>query len=157
MVLATIAATSPSASASGTWRWPVVGPVIRAFDPPDSPYGAGHRGIDIAVASGTPIYAPAAGTVTFAGKVGGHLFLTLDHGGGVASTYSWLSELRLRKGDVVAMGALVALTGWAHPGSPTPSLHFGVKVGTAYVDPLDYLAPGSVTGFIRLAPLGWLT
>ncbi|HET7928822.1 MAG TPA: M23 family peptidase, partial [Actinomycetota bacterium] len=35
---------------AGTWAWPVQGPVIRGFDPPDTPFGAGHRGIDIAVA-----------------------------------------------------------------------------------------------------------
>ena len=41
------------ASAAGTWVWPVTGPVIRGFDPPDDPYGTGHRGIDIAVPFGT--------------------------------------------------------------------------------------------------------
>ena len=151
-----LVSAAPSAAAAGGWSWPVAGPVIRGFDPPDSPYGAGHRGIDIAVPVGTPIFAPATGTVTFAGKVGGHLFLTVNHGGGVASTYSWLLELRAHKGDVVTAGTLIALTGWAHPGSLTPSLHFGVKLGADYLDPLAYLAPGSVVGFIRLAPLGWV-
>jgi murein DD-endopeptidase MepM/ murein hydrolase activator NlpD len=42
------AAVGP-ARAAGDWSWPVVGPVIRAFDPPDTPFGSGHRGIDIAV------------------------------------------------------------------------------------------------------------
>src|SRR5881296_292194 len=79
------------AHATGTWTWPVVGPVIRAFDPPDSPYGAGHRGIDIAAPVGTPVRAAAAGTVTFAGSVGGSLFVTVDHGAGLLSSYGWLS------------------------------------------------------------------
>ena len=156
LAVALVASAAPSAAATGGWTWPVTGPIIRGFDPPDSPYGAGHRGIDIAVSAGTPIFAPAAGTVTFAGKVAGHLFLTVNHGGGVASTYSWLSELRVKKGDAVAAGELIALTGWAHPGSLIPSLHFGVKLGADYVDPLAYLAPESVVGFIRLAPLGWV-
>ena len=73
------------------WTWPVTGPVIRGFDLPDDPYGSGHRGIDIAVSVGTTIVAPADGAVSFAGPVGGRLFLTIDHGGGLSSTYSWLT------------------------------------------------------------------
>src|SRR5215470_806031 len=79
------------AMATTGWTWPVVGPVIRGFDLPDDPYGSGHRGIDIAVSVGTTIVAPADGAVSFAGPVGGRLFLTIDHGGGLSSTYSWLT------------------------------------------------------------------
>jgi murein DD-endopeptidase MepM/ murein hydrolase activator NlpD len=142
-----------AAQPAGTWGWPVVGPVIRAFDPPDSPYGSGHRGIDIAVPVGTPIAAPADGTVAFAGPVGGSLFLTIDHGGGLESTYSWLSALAVRRGDAVTAGQVVASTGWGHLTEPVPHLHFGVKLDDVYVDPLTYLSPPSLGGFIRLAPL----
>ena len=141
------------ANASGSWTWPVTGPVIRGYDPPDSPYGSGHRGIDIATPFGTPVLAAASGTVTFAGKVGGHLFVTVNHGGGLASTYSWLSELRVRKNDVVTQGQVIALSGTGHPDVPTPHLHLGVKLNGAYQDPLEYLSPGSVVDLIRLAPL----
>lgn len=136
----------------GTWAWPVVGPVIRDFDPPSDPYGTGHRGIDIAAAVGTPILAPEAGTVSFAGKVGGELFITLDHGGGLQSTYSWISATFVRKGDIVARGSRIGLTGQGHPGSVVPHLHFGVKLDGAYVDPMDYLSPASVASLIHLAP-----
>jgi murein DD-endopeptidase MepM/ murein hydrolase activator NlpD len=140
-----------TAGASG-WTWPVVGPVIQAFDPPDTPYGSGHRGIDIAAEVGTTIVAPAKGTVTFAGPVGGHLFMTIDHGGGLSSTYSWLSARLVRKGDGVAQGQPIATTGWGHPGAPIPHLHLGVKLDGAYVDPLSYLGPVSLAAFVRLAP-----
>lgn len=143
----------PPAGASGTWIWPVVGPVIRGFDPPDSPYGSGHRGIDIAVAFGTPVVAPADGIVTFAGPVGGNLFVTVDHGGGLSSTYSWVSQRLVRRGQAVRRGDVLALSGWGHPGSLVPHLHLGVKLDGAYVDPMDYLSPGSVVDLIRLAPL----
>ena len=142
------------AQAAGGWTWPVVGPVIRGFDLPDDPYGSGHRGIDIAAAVGTTIVAPADGTVSFAGPVGGHLFLTIDHGGGLASTYSWLTANLVKKGDVVVRGQPVALTGWGHPGATTPHLHFGVKLNGAYVDPMRYLGPVSLAAFVRLAPIG---
>jgi murein DD-endopeptidase MepM/ murein hydrolase activator NlpD len=138
---------------AGTWSWPVGGPVIRGFDPPDSPYGAGHRGIDIAVAVGTPILAPEAGTVSFAGKVGGELFVTIDHSGGLSSTYSWISAAAVRKGDVVARGQTIGATGTGHPGASVPHLHLGVKLDGEYVDPLELLAPLGVQDLIRLVPI----
>lgn len=144
---------APLLPRAGTWLWPVLGPVIGAFEPPETPFGAGHRGIDIAAPIGTLVAAPDAGVVAFAGKVGGELFVTLDHGAGVTSTYSWISAALVRKGDVVARGATIARTGRGHPGSAVPHLHFGVRRDGTYLDPLAFLAPVSVSGFIRLAPL----
>ncbi len=141
------------ATAAGTWPWPVAGPVLRGFDPPQSTYGAGHRGIDIGAPVGTRITAPADGMVTFAGKVGGNLFLTIGHGGGLSSTYSWITSLLVHKGDAVVVGQPVARTGSGHPGDLVPSLHLGVKLNGAYVDPLDYLAPLDVGSLIHLAPV----
>jgi murein DD-endopeptidase MepM/ murein hydrolase activator NlpD len=148
-----IASVAPSAGATPSWGWPVVGPVIRGFDPPSTPFGAGHRGIDIAAPVGTSVLAPAPGVVAFAGAVAGHLFVTVDHGGGLTSTYSWVSAILVRKGDVVARGSAVALTGTGHPGVDPPHLHFGVRLDGAYVDPLRFLAPLSLVGLIRLAPI----
>jgi murein DD-endopeptidase MepM/ murein hydrolase activator NlpD len=143
-----------SALPNGTWSWPVSGPVIRGFDPPDTPFGAGHRGIDIAVAPGTPILAPEAGTVSFAGRVGGELFVTIVHGGGLSSTYSWISAAAVRKGDVVSWGQTIGATGTGHPGASVPHLHFGVKLDGEYVDPSELLAPLGVQDLIRLVPIG---
>jgi murein DD-endopeptidase MepM/ murein hydrolase activator NlpD len=142
-----------ASSGSGTWAWPVSGPVIGAFEPPETPYGAGHRGIDIATRVGTTVIAPEAGIVAFAGKVGGELFVTLDHGAGLTSTYSWLSSVLVRKGDALPRGAAIALSGRGHPDSTVPHLHFGVRHDGAYLDPLSFLAPPNVSEFIRLAPL----
>src|ERR671918_377996 len=76
-----------AAPTSGTWAWPVVGPVIGRFDPPDTPFGAGERGIDIATEVGTVVIAPEPGVVAFAGKIGGELFLKSHPGGGATSTH----------------------------------------------------------------------
>jgi murein DD-endopeptidase MepM/ murein hydrolase activator NlpD len=141
------------ALASGAWTWPVVGPVIRGFDPPDAPFGSGHRGIDIGVSVGTPVRAAATGTVTFAGPVGGRLFVTVDHGAGLESTYSFLDSIEVRRGDVVTQGQTIARSGTGHASDVVPDLHFGVKLADAYVDPLEYLGPVEVWRFIRLAPL----
>ena len=140
------------AAAEGTWLWPVSGPVVHSFDPPDSPFGSGHRGIDIAAPEGTVAVAPAAGVVAFAGPIAGNLFLTLDHGGGLTSTFSWVSSLLVRRGDAVNAGQAVVLTGWAHPGSAVATLHFGVRLDRVYQDPMQYLSPMDVSGLIRLAP-----
>ena len=145
----------PGASAAdehGTWAWPVPGPVVDGFSPPDSPYGSGHRGIDIAVALGTPVVAPAGGTVSFAGPVGGRRFVTIDHGGGLRSTVSFVEDLRVRTGETVVEGQIVAISGTGHSGASIPHVHFGVRIGDVYVDPLDHLAPPSATPYIRLAP-----
>lgn len=153
LLAASLPADGASAVPAPPWEWPVVGPVTRAFDPPDSPYGAGHRGIDIAAGVRTLVRAPAPGKVTFAGPVGGRLFVTLNHGGGLESTYSWLDALLVRKGDVVRSGDPLARTGTGHTGSTVPHLHLGARLHGVYVDPLTYLGPVSVSGFIRLAPL----
>ncbi|HEX6399809.1 MAG TPA: M23 family metallopeptidase [Actinomycetota bacterium] len=148
-----VSAVPAQARASGDWTWPVAGPVTRGFDPPASPFGSGHRGIDIAAAVGTPVRAATAGTVTFAGPVGGRLFVTVDHGAGFESTYSFLDSIAVRRGDVVSGGQAIARSGTGHAGDIVPSLHFGVKLTDAYVDPLEYLGPVEVWRYIRLAPL----
>ena len=139
--------------AESSWAWPVRGPVIHAFEPPETPFGSGQRGIDVAAPIGSVVVAPEAGIVAFSGKVGGQLFVTLDHGGGLTSTYSWLSETLVRKGDTVPRGAPIARTGPGHAGASVPHLHFGVRLDGAYLDPMEFLEPPSVSDFIRLAPL----
>ena len=154
LVLSVISvALSAPASASGTWTWPVSGPVIRGFDPPGSPYGAGHRGIDIAAPDATLVQAPAAGVVTFAGNVGGRLFVTIDHGGGLLSTCSFLSSLLVHKGEVVVQGQDIARSGTGHVGDSTPNVHLGVRLAGEYVDPMTYLGAASIVDLIRLAPI----
>ena len=151
MLLVTLAAGP--ARAAGDWTWPVSGPVIRAFDPPDNPFGSGHRGIDVAAAVDTSVRAAAAGSVAFAGPVGGRLFVTIDHGAGLESTYSFLSSLSVRRGDVVSQGQAIGRSGSGHAGALVPHLHLGVRLDDVYVDPLVYLGPVEVWRYIRLAPL----
>jgi murein DD-endopeptidase MepM/ murein hydrolase activator NlpD len=148
-----VSAVPAPARASGDWTWPIVGPVIRGFDPPDSPFGSGHRGIDIAAPVGTPVRAATTGSITFAGPVGGRLFVTVGHGAGLESTYSFLDSVAVRRGDVVSQGQVIARSGTGHAGDIVPGLHFGVKLSDIYVDPFEYLGPVEVWRFIRLAPL----
>ena len=51
-----------------------------------------------------------------AGPVGGELFVTIVHGGGLSSTYSWISAAAVRKGDVVVRGQTIEGDRDGHPG-----------------------------------------
>jgi murein DD-endopeptidase MepM/ murein hydrolase activator NlpD len=146
--------SEPDTPVPGSYDWPVSGMVTRGFEPPSGPYGAGHRGIDIAVPFGTSIRAPSDGVVSFAGWIGGALFVSIDHPDGVRTTYSWLSAVAVRKGQAVRRGQVIARTGHGHPEVPTPHLHFGAKIGSDYIDPMFLLDGADVVGLVRLAPLG---
>jgi murein DD-endopeptidase MepM/ murein hydrolase activator NlpD len=143
----------PSGPAYGTYAWPVRGPVIRPFAAPESPYGSGHRGIDVAAPVGSQVRAAAGGVVAFAGPVAGGLFVSIDHPDGVRTTYSWLSAVSVKAGAHLAAGDVVGRTGPGHPGIEPPHLHFGARFGGAYLDPMLLLEPRSVVGLVHLAPL----
>ena len=130
-----VSAPAPSAS-SGQLGWPVAGPVTSGFG---SRWGRMHEGIDIAVASGTPVNAAAAGTVIYAGWVSGYgNIVVIDHGNGLSTAYAHNSSLVVGQGAVVGRGSVVALSG--NTGHSTgPHVHFEVRVNGAPVDPLGYL------------------
>lgn len=137
----------------GTYSWPLRGPVIRRFEPPPSPYEAGHRGIDIAAPLGTGVGASREGIVAFAGWVAGSLFVSIDHPDGVRTTYSWLSEALVKKGESVQRKQLIGRSGHGHSDVPDTHLHFGARVGSQYIDPMLLLEGADVAGLIHLAPL----
>ena len=136
-VLAFVAAPSARAASLDLIQ-PVHGPIIRHFEQPPTPYSAGHRGIDFGVPVGTTVVAAAAGTVAFAGPVGGSVSVSIDHPGGLRTTYSFLSVVLVKKGQVVAQGQPVARSGPGAAGE-SPNLHFGLRSGTDYLDPEPYL------------------
>ena len=146
-------APSTAVPAYGSYGWPVSGPVIRSFEPPESPFGSGHRGIDIAAAQGTPVRAAQDGEVAFAGTVAGERYVSIDHADGVRTTYSWLGEVGVRRGSTVARGQVIGGTGSGHPGIEPPHLHFGALFAGSYIDPMLLLERRSVVGLIHLAPL----
>jgi murein DD-endopeptidase MepM/ murein hydrolase activator NlpD len=159
-VLATAAAVvvgptgaARASPAYGQYRWPVRGPVVRPFVPPATPFSAGHRGIDIAAPFGTPIRAPAGGTVSFAGPVAGSLFISIDHPDGVRTSYSWVSAISVKKGQPVTAGEVVGRTGNGDPGSSQPVLHFSARFGGQYFDPMLLLGGADLTGLIHLVDI----
>jgi murein DD-endopeptidase MepM/ murein hydrolase activator NlpD len=123
-------------SGSGVLGWPVSGPVTSGFG---SRWGRMHEGVDIAVGEGTPVHAAAAGTVIYAGWMGGYgNLVVVDHGNGLSTAYAHNSSLSVSVGQSVAAGELVSYSG--NTGNSTgPHVHFEVRVNGSAVDPLGYL------------------
>lgn len=95
-----------------------------------------HAGVDIAIAEGTPAWAPAAGTVV---QTGDYFFngrtVMIDHGNGVISMLCHLSRIEVKAGDRVRQGQTIGRVG--KTGRATgPHLHWTVSINNARVDPL---------------------
>lgn len=141
-----------------TWNETVVPPL--RFDLPargrlSSPFGLRrffnnqarqpHSGLDIAAPSGTPIQAPASGTVI---EVGNYFFngntVFLDHGQGLVTMYNHLSRINVAKGKRVERGEKIGEIGMT--GRVTgPHLHWAVSLNNARVDPVLFLSPEALT------------
>ncbi|MCR1160483.1 M23 family metallopeptidase [Paenarthrobacter sp. UW852] len=124
----------------GQWSWPLSPKpsVLRTFDPPDKPWMSGHRGVDLGPApDGGNVTAPADGVVTFAGTVVDRPVLTIDHGHGLRSSFEPLTS-GLKPGDAVRKGQALGAVEPGHCGSVT-CLHWGVRRGEDYVNPLDFV------------------
>jgi murein DD-endopeptidase MepM/ murein hydrolase activator NlpD len=133
------AAAAP-APAPRSWAWPLAPrpAVLRPFDPPDKPWLSGHRGVDLqAAADGGPVTSPESGTVSFAGVVVDRPVITVDHGNGLRSSFEPVRS-GLKKGDAVAKGDVLGTLMTGHCGA-TPCVHWGVRRGEEYVNPLGFV------------------
>jgi murein DD-endopeptidase MepM/ murein hydrolase activator NlpD len=113
---------------------------------PKSGREAFHKGIDIAGAKGSPVYASAAGTVNFAGHRGdyGNL-VSLDHGGGLQTLYGHNDSVKVKTGDRVAKGEVIALMG--NSGKSTgPHLHFEIIKNGESINPISAIPIKSEKG-----------
>jgi murein DD-endopeptidase MepM/ murein hydrolase activator NlpD len=123
--------------------WPVDGPVVSGFGSRtiNGSYEY-HPGIDIAVPSGTPIRAAAAGTVIFtepeASSGGYGNYTCIDHGGGLSTCYAHQETFAVSAGQQVAQGQVIGYsdcTGYCFG----PHLHFEVRINGEVTDPMAYL------------------
>lgn len=137
--------------------WPLAdgGPpvIVRGFDPPDQDWNAGHRGTDLAGRVGQSVHAAAAGTVAFAGPLAGQGVLVIDHGS-VRTTYQPVTAA-VRVGQRVQTGEVIG-TLQAGEHCRRACLHWGLKRGEDYLNPLTMIGPGVgagvVAGPVRLLP-----
>lgn len=120
--------------------WPVKGRISGRFGNQrvyNGTPGSAHSGMDIAVATGTPVAAPASGVVVLAEP---DLYLTggtllIDHGHGIGSNFLHLSELDVAVGDRVEQGQMIGKVG--STGRATgPHLHWGMTWYSVRIDPL---------------------
>jgi murein DD-endopeptidase MepM/ murein hydrolase activator NlpD len=133
----------PIRNGSGQFIWPVNGPVVSGFGARtiDGHYEY-HPGIDIAVPSGTPIRAAAAGTVAFTepeSSSGGYgNYTCIDHGGGLSTCYAHQETFAVSAGQHVSQGQVIGYsdcTGYCFG----PHLHFEVRINGSVTDPMGYL------------------
>jgi murein DD-endopeptidase MepM/ murein hydrolase activator NlpD len=157
--LVAVVLTTAASPAAGLDPWirPVAGQMSQPFRAPRTRFGKGHLGVDFAAAPGTPVHAAGPGTVAFAGHVAGARYVVVRHAGGLRTTYAFLASIAVRKGEVLARGAVVGATGGRGENHEPDVVHFGVRIGDAYVDPMRLFGIDALTtdltALVHLAPL----
>jgi len=98
-----------------------------------------HKGLDMATRIGTPVIAPADGIVVFVGREGNFgKMLTINHGYNLVTRYGHLHKFRVKKGQYVKRGQIIAEVG--NTGRCTGShLHYEVLLSGVPVNPLRYI------------------
>lgn len=142
---------SEPAQAATPWQWPLAGApeVTRPFLPGPTPYSPGHRGADLAGLAGEPVHASSAGRVSYAGRLAGRGVVTVTHGA-LRTTYEPVSPV-VTVGRLVASGEVIGTLDPGHAGCPVEAcLHWGLKRGADYLDPVRLVRGGPV----RLLPPG---
>ncbi|GGM39735.1 hypothetical protein GCM10012275_08260 [Longimycelium tulufanense] len=125
-------------AARGTFGWPLNGPppVTRHFHPPPHPYGPGHRGVDLAGVTGQTVLAAGDGVVVVAEKIVDRGVISIAHPNGLRTTYEPVTPL-VTHGQWVQRGDVIGSLDAGHAGCPAEAcLHWGVRRGRDYVDPL---------------------
>lgn len=132
----------------GVWPLQPRPEVVATFDPPDSPYGSGHRGVDLLGRPGQTVHAALPGIITYAAPLAGRGVVVVDHGT-TRTTYEPVTA-DVDVGDRVPGGGVIGRL--QLPGShcfPRACLHWGWIRGATYLDPLRLVGAGPV----RLLPL----
>lgn len=127
--------------------------VTRNFEKPQERWNRGHRGVDLAGVSDQRVVAAGPGIVVFAGSLAGRPLVSIEHDGGLRTTYEPVVPL-VKPGQRVTGGSSIGTLLPGHPGcSATACLHWGALRGAAsranYLDPIGLLASTP----LRLKPL----
>ncbi len=128
---------------TGSFRWPCSGRITSYFGYRNTGIrGAtsNHKGIDIACARGTPIYAADGGRVIFSGYKGAMGYVVIiDHNNGYVTYYEHNGSLLVSAGQTVYKGQQIAKAGRSGVASGV-HCHFGIQRNGTYVNPLNYLS-----------------
>lgn len=136
------ATTDPNPLWSGPFRRPADAETSGVFGTARIVNGvqkAQHKGLDFRASIGTPVHATNSGTVIVARPLyfEGNCVM-LDHGQGLVTIYMHLSEFKVKEGEKVVAGQLIALSGGTGR-STGPHLHFAVRWHGEYLDPRTLL------------------
>ena len=113
---------------------PVDGVVVAPFDP--GPGYEGHWGIDYEGDHDGLVQAAAGGIVIFSGRVVDNPVVTIDHGGGLWTSYSYLEHVTVLRGEEVARGTVVGTVG---SDTGHGDVHLSVRIEGEYIDPLPLM------------------
>jgi murein DD-endopeptidase MepM/ murein hydrolase activator NlpD len=139
----------PPAAARARFDWPLAAPhpVVRPFQAPTTPYGPGHRGVDLGGQPGAAVATAGDGVVVYSGDLALRGVVSIDHGDGLRTTYEPVTAA-VTVGRRVTLGEVIGHLVPGHLGCPGTCLHWGARRGEEYLDPLGLLS----TGRVRLLP-----
>lgn len=140
IVLAVVIVATPGGAGAteSEFAWPLRPRphVERTFDKPEHNWLPGHRGVDLAGHPDEAVLSAGAGIVVFAGDVAGKPVVSVDHDGGLRTTYEPVVA-RVRRGQRVGVGTVLGVLESGHPGCAAAAcLHWGVRREREYLDPL---------------------
>ncbi|MET8774873.1 M23 family metallopeptidase [Nocardia sp. NPDC004654] len=146
-----------AAAPSGEFGWPLrPRPAVeRRFDRPAQDWLPGHRGVDLAGTPGQTVVAAGAGIVVFAGEVAGKPVVSIDHSGGLRTTYEPV-RARVSVGARVARGTPIGALEEGHAECAAPAcLHWGLRREAGRRGRPEYLDPLGLLHFVplRLEPV----
>ena len=131
-IVAAALLVAPSASSGfvciGGHQPPVTAAITDPFRPPPEPWLPGNRGLEYGTTAGDVVRASHGGLVVFAGSIGADRYVTIDHGCGLRTTYSFLAGTATRRGQTVTQGQTVGIAG-------EERFHFGARLDGTYIDP----------------------
>lgn len=139
-----------AAEPNGLFDWPLrPRPTVeKRFDKPEHDWLPGHRGVDLAGAPGQPVLAAGAGIVVYAGAVAGKPVVSIDHAGGLRTTYEPV-DAEVPVGRRVTRGTRIGVLRAGHDECAAAAcLHWGLRRDGARRGRPDYLNP---LGLLRLA------
>lgn len=157
VALGVVAEQPVSAAPHGEFSWPLQPrpAVERRFDKPAQDWLPGHRGVDLAGAPGQAVLAAGDGIVVFAGKVADKPVVSIDHPGGLRTTYEPV-RAEVSVGLRVSRGTRIGTVESGHEGCGAAAcLHWGARREAGghsrreYIDPLGLLHPTP----LRLKPV----
>lgn len=127
--------------------WPAIGVAKKVnsefgsrWDPVTNASYSFHQGLDIYAPMGTPVGSLFSGEVYSTGNSSGSgLYIYVDHGNGVKTFYCHLSEILVKKGDVVEQGDVIAKSGNTGYRTTGPHLHLGVYIDGSASNPRKVL------------------